>query len=297
MKTLSELLQENCTQIRQRLFLTDKRWQRLICKTSQESSKLNASSDLCNDEQVWTFLIACGYAIAGTEGTEKLTRILTGSHMHQPSDAKIWFEAMPYPTRKGERNTSLDLALGTISIREETKGGIELKNCVSSWICFCEMKWFSDISLDVTHDLHRNQLARVIENAIFFSDKAGCRDQSNARYPSRVYVTLVTPKVFRDANVKSRLYQYKFEDYRVDSTNLLNDLDSCVLAMRNKSANLAKQLERLACLCWSTYDDIFALVPESALSEELKIFWERYGNYQGRETLGKPYCIQEFRNR
>lgn len=281
MKTLSDLLQENCTQIRQRLFLTNKRWQELICKT--RSSELDASLIVCKDEKVWTFLMACGYAISGFEGIEKLTRILTGSSMDQPSDSKIWIEAQPYPSRKKEGNTNLDLALGTISIREGTEGGIELKDCSSSWVCFCEMKWSSDISLEVKHDLHRNQLARVIENAIFFNDKAGCHDQSNARYPNRVYVSLVTPRAFRDANVKSRLYQYKFEDYRVDSTNLLNDLGSCVLEMRDKSANLAKQLERLSCLCWSTYDDIFALIPDSAITDELKDFWEKYGNYQGRE--------------
>ena len=188
----------------------------------------------------------------------------------------VFIETQPYPSRKDEGNTSLDLALGTISIREKTEGGIELKNCSSSWVCFCEMKWSSDISYKVTHDLHRNQLARVIENSIFFNNKAGCHDQSNARYPNHVYVALVTPKVFRDANVKSRLYQYKFEDYRVDSTNLLNDLKSCVLEMCDGSADLAKQLERLSCLCWSTYDDIFAQIPASAISEELQNFWEKY---------------------
>ena len=284
MRTLSELLQENRTQIRQRLFLTNQCWKQLIRKTRKESSESDISSSVCEDEQVWTFLMACGYAISGIEGIEKLTRILTGSSMHQPSDSKIWIEPRLYPSRKKEGKTSLDLALGTISIREGKKGGIELKDCSSSWVCFCEMKWFSDISLRVTHDLHRNQLARVIENAVFFNDKAGARDQSNVRHPNRVYVALVTPKAFRDANTKSRLYQYKFEDYRADSTNLLNDLDSCVLEMRDKSANLAKQLERLSCLCWSTYDDIFALIPESALSEELKRFWEKRGYYQGRAT-------------
>ncbi|MCY4090694.1 MAG: hypothetical protein OXF62_07740 [Caldilineaceae bacterium] len=283
MKNLSALLQENRTLIRQRLFLTNERWQKLICKTTQETKKSNASLGVCKDEAVWTFLIACGYAISGIEGIEKLTTIITGSSMGQPSDAKIWLEAQLYPSRKHEGNTSIDLALGTISLRDGTKGGIELMNCSSSWVCFCEMKWFSDISKETTHDLHRNQLARVIENAIFFNDKAGCSDQSNVRYPDRIYVALVTPKVFRDANVKSRLYQYKFENYRADSTYLLNDLESSALELRDGSAKLAKRLERLSCLCWSTYDDIFAHIPCSAISMELKSFWEKCGNYQGRE--------------
>lgn len=281
MQSLPDVLEKNRAEISQRLFLPSGRW----CKIVKRINKLLASLDACEDEQIWTFLAATGYAISGIEGVENFTKILTGSELHQPDDAKIWMEAQPFPTRKSEGNTNLDLALGTITLREKTKAGIELRSCSRPWICFCEMKWYRDISLDVEHDIHRNQLARVIENALFFDDSAGIFDQSEARYSDNVYVALITPKIFREADAKSRLYQYKFDEYEAaDHANLLKDLHSSVLEMRNPSANMEQQLERLTCLRWATYDDIFAHMPDSDISSELKRFWEERGSYQGRET-------------
>ena len=144
------------------------------------------------------------------------------------------------------------------------------------------MKWFSDLSSGVTNDLRRNQLARVIENALYFSDRAGKSDQNKARYADHVYVSLVTPGVFKDADVKSRLYQYKYVEYNApDRDGLIKDLNASVLKMRNPSANIEKQLERLTSLHWSAYDDIFAQIPDSAIKAELMEFWNKHGNYQG----------------
>ena len=280
MKTLPDMLEKNRTEISKRLFLPGDRW----CKLVKRTNKLYASVGECTDEQIWTFLAASGYAMCSIEGVEKLTKILTGSCLPQPDDAKIWMEVLTYPPRCQEGNTHLDLAVGTISHRKGTEGGIEFGNYSSSWICFCEMKWYSDLSLDVKHDIHRNQLARVIENALYFNDRAGNSDQSGARYSDCVYVALVTPKVFRDTDAKSRLYQYKFDEYEApDRGNLLKDLKSCVLKMSNPSTNIEQQLERLTCLRWATFDDIFAQMPDSTISAELRKFWEKHGNYQGRE--------------
>ena len=85
-----------------------------------------------------------------------------------------------------------------------TDGGIQAAQG-ASWVCFCEMKWYSDISGKVTHDIHRNQLARVIENAIAFASAP----------LDRAHVALVTPASFRAS--RSRLYGYKFEEYERDA--------------------------------------------------------------------------------
>ena len=281
MKSLPELLRNNQTEIFQRLFLPGDLWYKVV----ERIKRLYASADECTDEQIWTFLAACGYAISGIEGVEKLTKILTGTSLPQPDDAKIWMECQPRPTRTEESNTHIDLALGTVSLRTKTKAGIELGSCSRSWICFCEMKWYSDLSLYVKHDTNRNQLARVIENALFFNDRAKTFNQSAASYSDSVYVALVTPKIFRKADAKSRLYQYKFDEYEAaDYAALLKDLKSCILNMRNPSAHIENQLERLAGLRWATYDDIFARLPDSAIRAELTRFWDKRGNYQGRET-------------
>ena len=268
MPSLADLLKESRCVITKRLYLSAGHWCDLLKRVCSYEAKC-----LCKDEEVWTFLAACGYAI-DCKGVEKLTKILTGLDLTQPKDAKIWMEVLPFPPREDEGNTNLDLALGTITRRDETTGGIELDDQSPSWICFCEMKWYSDISTSTTHDIHRNQLARVIENALYFND--------GNRYSDCVYVALVTPKAFKNREVNSRLYQYKFEEYEADRNQLVKDFEACVLKKReHASGNVADRVGKLT-LRWSTYDEIFANIPDSAISEKLKEFWRKRGSYQGR---------------
>ena len=279
MQSLEKLLEkkENHDAITKRLYLSDGHWCNLLKRVRSYEAK--SASSVCEDEQVWTFLAACGYAI-DCKGVEKLTKILTGLDLTQPDCAKIWMEVLPLPPRELEGNTNLDLALGTITCRGKTTGGIKLGSQSPSWICFCEMKWYSDISISTTHDIHRNQLARVIENALYFNDRdedkhSDCVDGD--RYSDCVYVALVTPKAFKDREVNSRLYQYKFAEYEADQGQLVKDLEKS----EHANDNVADRVGRLT-LRWSTYDEIFAQIPNSAISEKLKEFWQKRGSYQGR---------------
>ena len=125
MQSLADLLEKNRDAIAQCLYLSDGRWSRPrnnLPERIRSYEAEHASPELFKDEQVWTFLAACGYAIAGAEGVKKLTKILTGSDLSQPDCAKIWMEVLPFPPRKREGNTNLDLALGTIKCRDETTG-------------------------------------------------------------------------------------------------------------------------------------------------------------------------------
>ena len=263
-KVLAELLHENKGAIRLHLSLGSVCWEDLVGRVGGSSA--------ARDEQLWTFLAACGYAIAGSDGVRQLTEILAGSGLHR-DNSRIWLEAMPMSPRKKEGNTHLDLALGTIRCRKGTDGGIELEDVSEPWICFGEAKLFSDLSHGVTHDPHRNQLARVAENALCF--------QREGRYARRIYVTLVTPKAFRFAPVLSRLYQYKFREYETNRWDLIKDLDLCGMGKRDapdwrypsKVADRVKRLE----LRWVTYEDLFENLPGSAISEELKKFQKKHG--------------------
>ena len=275
MPCLANLITKNRDAIEKHLHLNDGRW----CRLPERIAKCECEDEqVCEDEQLWTFLAACGYAIAGVQGIKKLTKILTGSDLPQPDCAKIWMEVTPFPPRKGE-STDLDLALGTIAIREKTKSGIRLgerdkSSSCCSWICFCEMKWYGDISTRTKRDVNRNQLARVIENALYFNDSERCS--------VHVYVALCTPKAFKNREVNSRLYQYKFEEYEADRNQLVKDIEACVLENReHASGNVADRVGRLK-LRWPTYDEIFAQIPNSAISEKLKEFWQKRGSYQGR---------------
>jgi len=274
MNSLADALQAHHDEITRHLYIGYAVWDDLTARVEREEAK--PAGD-CVDEQLWTFLVACGYAIAGEQGVAELTRILTGSDQESPANPKIWFEVSPVPPRKNEGNTRLDLALGTIAVRQGAEAGVTLDDAASPWICFCEMKWHADIDVKVAHDVHRNQLARVIENALCFQD-AG-------RYAEKVYVTLVTPAAFRDAPLKSRLYQYKFEEYKADPASLIADLEACVLEKREEPgwsypADLARRVTCLS-LRWVTYDELFQGLPGSPIAEELANFWKQHADYQG----------------
>jgi hypothetical protein len=276
MNALAEILMNYHEQIVKYLHIGYARWDDLVSRVDREEQ---ISSYDFADEQIWTFLVACGYATAEKSGVARLTRILTGLNQRPPTNPKIWFEVLPIPPRKKEGATHIDLALGTIVIRQGTESGIGLEETESSWVCFCEMKWYSDISPSVTYDIRRNQLARVIENALYF--------QRSGRYAEKVYVTLVTPLIFRYAHSKSKLYQYKFEEYNTSQACLINNLKACALDRNNQCdwsfPDLGQRATSLS-LCWATYDELFENLPESTIAAELKNFWRQHGNYQGREA-------------
>ena len=271
MKHLAELLEEHRNIIEQKLHLGYVHWEDLVKKVEAQE---RSAQGTFRDEQVWTFLAGCGYAISGSEGLASITKILTGTDLPQPDDAKIWIEVLPLPPRKREGSTHLDLAIGYVARRGNSESGIELHHSPQSWICFCEMKWDSDISLSVTYDPNRNQLARVIENALCF--------QCGARYSDEVHVALVTPAIFKLPDSEFRAYRRMFQGYESDRDKLQHDLDTCRLKKRDSvgwryPANISDRISGLN-LRWPTYDELFSEVPPSAIRDGLQSFWEKYCN-------------------
>lgn len=132
------------------------------------------------------------------------------------------------------------------------------------------MKWNSDISESVEHDVGRNQLARVIENALCF--------HKSGRYADSVYVALVTPAVFKEQYSERRLYQDKFREYGADYANILNDLNSGLPKRSHYPASINERLKTLT-LHWVTFDDLFKSIPDSPLSDALKAFWKERSEY------------------
>ena len=271
MTTLASLLTDHRDAICLTLRLGKDNW----CDRIQTINPLPDSPGKLNKEETWTFLAACGYAICGTAGVAQLTQLLTGrSDLHPPEDSKIWLEFQTMTPRIVEGRTRLDMALGTIVAERETKSGIELAGHSGerSWICFCEMKWESDISPRVTHDPNRNQLIRVIECALYF--------QSKGAFAAEVYVALVTPAVFKDKADCTRLYQSKFKEYETNDSSVLEDLKNCRLKPRN-NFDASERIDALR-LGWQTFDQLFASIPDSAISNGLKNFWQNYGDYLNR---------------
>ena len=285
---VARVLERNGDAIRKYLYTSDAQWAAFL----QAASRLwDKDCEDLRDERVRTFLLACGYAAAKESGVARLAEVLTGLilphvgagemlHLTEPgsasamtAEARIWLEAMPISSLKREGNTHVDLALGTIARREKTDSGIELANAKWPWVCFCEMKWCADISPDVRHFVHRNQLLRVIENALCFQRNGRCADQ--------VFVTLVTPAYLRNAPIKSRLYHYKYEEYSTDKRAILWDLMAASRTDERRHepgwfypSSLPERVESLT-LRWVTYDDLVEHLPDSPIRQEVLGFWEQ----------------------
>lgn len=241
------------------------------------------SPPYCGDEQVWTTLLAAGYADLGKNSIEAFYRVIQEKlnvSLKMPEEPNIWQEMLPLPPRKNEGNTNLDLVIGWVKNRnsgnQETKGGIELLPDDESWVAFFEMKWHSDISKSVSHSLVRNQLARVAENAVCF--------QSGGKLVKTPIVILVTPEYYKK-NEKSRFYSYKFREYTLDPKNLLGDWKQCKLENYDKNGfvyptNPANNIEaivkdRLKFL-WLSFEELFAAMPESSAKEAILEFQEKH---------------------
>lgn len=264
MGELADIIRQHKNHICEALHIGDANWDGLLNRIErQERTK---SRDFA-DEQVWTFLVGCAYAMQGLAGTSTLAQLFTEATLQRAT--KAWFEVLSLSPRVGEGNTHLDLAFGSIALRDGTQSGIDLGNDATSWVSFVECKWYSDIACSVSCDRHRNQLARVIENAI-------CFNQEN-QFAQEVHVTLVTPEVF-EPPARSRLYHYKYADYsNAESNYLESDLATSCLPHRPQFPDIN---ERLRCLHlhWVTYETLFQSVPDSKLKQP---FLEFAGKFNG----------------
>lgn len=269
MVTLPSLLDQHRDIITKTLRLGKDNWATLL--RSCDSDSLTRYGRL-NREETWTFLVACGYAIAGAQGVTTLANRLTGrTDLRRPKDPVVWLEYRPMTPRKRESRSRIDLSLGDVTQETGTKGGIELASGAGgeSWICFCEMKWESDICRRTSNDENRNQLVRVIESALYF--------QTKSIYADEVFVNLVTPVVFQKKSGSEKLYGRKFIEYETCKANILMDLDACKLPRRDQF-EAVDRLDALS-LRWSTFDELFNGLPDSAINNGLKQFWCRYGSY------------------
>lgn len=272
--SLASQLKKNKDTILKNLYLGRARWDKLLETVAQAEQEQNVDF---KDEQVLTFIVCAAYAVANLPGVASMSKILTNGEV---STDKLWFEVLPFPTRQLEGNTNLDLAIGSIRMRSDTKSGIELKEDKVSSVCFCECKWRSDISLDVSHDIHRNQMARVIENALLFSDMKG-------RLVDNVYFTLITPGIFKSREQFSRLYQYKWQDYQTNEL-LKADFDSCSLELR---ADLPAPGTRTSILKlnWVSYEDLILSASASLLQAEVFSFFQNLAlaDFSGKRISSK----------
>lgn len=262
MAGLARTITSNMDQILPRMHLGRAHWDDLV----DAIERAEGGRSECYDEQLWTFVLACLYAMDG-EGPSKLAAQLTKTE--DITADKLWFEVKSRSPRINEGQTVLDLALGDINLRKGTRSGIELGSGKTNNIVFCEFKWCSDLDYRVSYDLHRNQLARVIENALFFRS-------SDGRFAKQAHVCLVTPKIFRERNAFSRFYRYKWNEYdREGHQFLIADLRDCKLEYEHGLPNISDRVRALR-LSWMSYEQIAFSAPSSPIRGAAKEFYDAY---------------------
>lgn len=286
---LAELIEASTDALAPWLILGKADWNDLVERVRDEEVKV--TRPCFYDEEAWTFVFCCGYAAAGAAGVALLADLLTQGDRRPPEAPRIWLEVCPIPPRSREGNSRIDLAVGDISIRADAPGsGIRLSPGDDSWACFCECKWYRDLSIDVTRDVERNQLTRVVENVL-------CLQHTDAILPQYVrhpFFTLVTPRRFvldqQPPRPLCRLFQHTYREYQTSGREaILRDLSGCGLQRRSEDRwkypsgeELNEQIDNLR-MNWVTYDDLAARLPDSSLRQSVRDFWREHGKYQGRD--------------
>jgi hypothetical protein len=202
-------------------------------------------------EIVWTYIVARKYE----KDQNKLVDKLCGHSEVLPKDSKIWLETYLYPTRIRQKEVKYwrsraDLSIGNIELAVDRESQIQSNG---SWICIAESKWFDDI--------HQNpkfpeilQLSQLIEHALLLHDK-------NNSFPDKVYITLITPRYFKDqlGKFSERNYWKKYRDYTTNIKLLEKDLGLCPLPfLKHSMETLISRINALE-LNWVTFEELLDL--------------------------------------
>lgn len=209
------------------------------------------TNNAVTSEIVWTYLVAYAYE----NHMERMVELLCGRYETLPPNSRIWLEAYLHPTRQRQYEglywkTRADLALGWLDrVQNNTRYQIQSKG---DWLCIVEAKFFDD--------LHENarftnivQLSQLIDHALYMPDKYG-------NLPERVYVTLITPRCFKERSAPYRKYSEKFSQYVADSGVLIEDLKKCPLEFMPglDQDMLIGRVNNLR-LNWLTFEDLLGL--------------------------------------
>lgn len=203
-------------------------------------------------EIVWTYLLARKYE---NDYPAFVSKLLCGTTPKSfPMDNKIWLEAYLQPTRQDERDswkTRADLAIGHL---EEIKGREnQIQSSGGEWVCIVESKWYDDIQTNAANN-DSNQLLKIIEHALLIHDNKG-------NFPKSVYVTLVTPKYFKEGVGKFSFRDYRgiYDEYKTQPEKLQKALALCSHPYLKHNVETLISRTRALILNWVTFEELLGL--------------------------------------
>jgi len=141
----------------------------------------------------------------------------------------------------------LDSAYNKKNLEGATNADAILLNSGNGFAVIIEAKVLSDISYQITYDVIRNQIARSIDVMLEKNDTL-C-DPLDKRDPEKTLFLMIAPKLFKD-NPTSRLYGYKFNEYKNNPSSLAQDLP------HRKDCDWQNISKRLGWLNWEDFRNV-----------------------------------------
>lgn len=142
----------------------------------------------------------------------------------------------------------LDSAEGKKNLEGPTSVDALLVNEGNGFGALIEAKVLSDISYSITYDTMRNQIARNID--VMLEKNENLCHPLDKRSPERTLFLLVTPRLYKE-NRSSRLYGYKFDDYKNNPQAILEDLPH-----RDGKINPREISDKIGWLTWEDFNEV-----------------------------------------
>ena len=122
-------------------------------------------------------------------------------------------------------------------------------NSDNGFAVIIEAKVLSDISYQITYDVMRNQIARNID--VMLENNGNLCKTLKSRKPEKTLFLLLTPKCFKEKeNWRSRLYGYKFKEYKNNPESLALDLP------HREGVDWQVVSEKLGWLTWEDFKEV-----------------------------------------
>jgi hypothetical protein len=138
----------------------------------------------------------------------------------------------------------LSSAYGKRNLEGPTHLDSLLINPQNGFAVIIEAKVLSDISYQITYDITRNQIARIID-VMMETNKHLCEPLCK-RDPERTLFLMLTPEMFK-IHPSHRLYGCKFNDYKKNQESMTADLP------HRKNLDWLKIRRRLGWLTWEDF--------------------------------------------
>jgi hypothetical protein len=223
------------------------------------------------DEKFWTAACLMGIFYSPTR-SEELIKLLQKAYGYVPPVPKmsLWekciegnlhlFFETNFPSPEGYKDWVrlnladrqfipyiLDSDNGRKNLEGPTNVDAILLNSDNGFSVIVEAKVLSDISNQTTYDVMRNQIARNVDVMLERNSKL-CQPLKH-RDPDKTLFLLLTPRTFQNSP-SSRLYGYKFLDYKHNPESLGRDL------LHRIDRDWTAISKRLGWLTWEDFRDV-----------------------------------------